>query len=153
MSDPNNFVQILSVLYCTDAAIDQWHNCLQMMTCTLYMPVADTLNACSEIKSSMCRATYLLDIRRPGFLRLCASCLEQPPTVHKTYLFHRRLLKEFEILSVFMCFLTHVFNWFTVFSVKPSRASLPQHYFLQTNFHLFGTLAMFCFIYGALILT
>ena len=71
------------------------------------------------------RATYLLDIRRPGVLRLCASCLEQPPTAHKTYLFHGRLLTEFEILSVFVRFLTHVFNLFTVFYVFIFTCSAP----------------------------
>ena len=70
-------------------------------------------------------SNVLLDIRRPGVLRLCASCLEQPPTVHKTYLFHGRLLIEFEILSVFTRFLTHVFNLFTVFYVFIFTRSAP----------------------------
>jgi len=86
-------------------------------------------------------ATYLLDTPRLRILRRCASSLEQPPTAHKTYILHGRLLKELEIFSVFMCILTVVFlGCFVCF-----------YYFL---FFLLSCSAplCFCLIYGALIL-
>jgi len=48
-----------------------------------------------------------------------------PTASSLSHLFHGRFLKEFEILSVFTRFLTHVFNLFTVFYVFIFTCSTP----------------------------
>ena len=55
-------------------------------------------------------ATHLLDTQRSRVFRRYASSPEQPPIAHKTYLLHGRFLRELEILSVYMCILTVMFQ-------------------------------------------
>ena len=45
-----------------------------------------------------------------AFSPCCDLSVEQTPTAHKTYLHHGRFLKELEILSVYMCILTVMFQ-------------------------------------------